>query len=122
MKAIELLETTVPYELGMPRVSGNIGIGAMYPIYVRGEAYLRAHEGLKAATEFQRILDHRGIVLSDPIGVLARLQIGRAFALSGDKAKAKAGFEDFLTLWKDADADIPILQQAKTQYAKLAAL
>lgn len=119
VKAIELLEPAVPYEMGTPRVSATMGIGALYPIYVRGEAYLAAHQGAKAAAEFQRILDHRGIVLSDPIGVLARLQLGRALALSGDKPKAKAAYQDLLDLWKDADPDIPLLRQGKVEYAKL---
>ena len=92
---------------------------ASYPIYVRGEAYLAGHQGTEAAAEFQKILDHRGIVVSDPIGALAHLQLGRALAMSGDKAKAKSAFQDFLTLWKDADADIPILQQAKAEFARL---
>ena len=87
---------------------------------MRGEAYLAAHQGAEAATQFQKILDHRGIVGPDPIGALAHLQLGRALALPrGDKAKAKAAYQDFLTLWKDADQDIPILKQARTEYAKL---
>ena len=114
-KAIELLRIAIPYELGDPRS----GLGALYPIYVRGEAYLAAHQGAEAAAEFQKILDHRGIVVSDPIGALAHLQLGRAFALSGDKTKAKAAYQDFLTLWKDADPDIPILKQAQAEYAGL---
>jgi hypothetical protein len=77
------------------------------------------HQGGEAAAEFQKILDHRGIVVSDPIGAQAHLQLGRAFVLSGYKAKAKAAYQDFLTLWKDADPDIPILQQAKAEYARL---
>jgi len=93
--------------------------GALYPVYVRGEAYWVAHPGTEAAAEFQKVLAHRGVVISDPIGALARLQLGRAFALSGDKDKAKTAYEDFLTLWKDADADIPIFKQAKAEYAKL---
>jgi serine/threonine protein kinase/tetratricopeptide (TPR) repeat protein len=119
MKAIELLDPAVPYELGTPRVSGTMGIGALYPIYARGEAWLAAHQGSKAAAEFRRILDHRGIVLSDPVGALARLQLGRAYAMSGDQAKAKAAYQDFLTLWKDADPGIPILKRAKLEYARL---
>ncbi len=118
-KAIELLQIAAPYELGAPRVSTHGFFGALYPIYVRGEAYLAAHQGAEAATEFQKIIDHRGIVVSDPIGALAHLQLGRAFVLSGDKAKAKNAYQDFLTLWKDADPDIPIFQQAKAEYAKL---
>jgi hypothetical protein len=86
---------------------------------VRGEAFLAARKGTKAAAEFQKLLDHRGIVVSDPVGALARLQLGRAFALSGDKAKAKTAYQDFFTLWKDADPDIPILKQAKAEYARL---
>jgi hypothetical protein len=118
-KAIELLQIAVPYELGVPP-SAMIGFfAAFYPIYVRGEAYLAEHKGAEAAVEFQKVLDHRGIVVSDPIGALARWQLGRAFAMSGDKTKAKAAYLDFLTLWKDADADIPILKQAKAEYAKL---
>jgi hypothetical protein len=91
----------------------------LYPIYVRGEAYLAAHQGAGAAAEFQKILDHRGIVICDPIGALARLQLGRAYSLLGDKTKARDAYQDFLTLWKDADSDIPILKEAKTEYAKL---
>ncbi len=78
-----------------------------------------AHDGAAGATEFQKILDHRGIVLNSPIGALANLQLGRAYALQGDTTKAKAAYQDFLGLWKDADPDIPVLQQAKAEYAKL---
>jgi len=105
--------------MGQPRSSIHRSFGALYPIYLRGEAYLTAHQGAEAAAEFQKILDHRGIVVSDPVGAVARLQLGRAFALSGDKTKAKAAYEDFLRLWKDADADIPIFEQAKAEYARL---
>ena len=80
---------------------------------------LAAHRYPEAVAEFQKILDHRGIVGADPIGALAHLQLGRAFVLSGDTIKAKAAYQDFLTLWKDADPDIPILRQAKAEYAKL---
>jgi DNA-binding winged helix-turn-helix (wHTH) protein/tetratricopeptide (TPR) repeat protein len=114
-RAIEILHAAIPYELGASR-----GLfGALYPIFVRGEAHLAAHQGLEAAAEFQRILDHRGIVGSDPIGALAHLQLGRALALSGDTIKAKSAYQDFLTLWKDADPNIPILKQASAEYAKL---
>jgi tetratricopeptide (TPR) repeat protein len=98
---------------------GNVGDFSLFPIYVRGEAYLAAHQGKEAAAEFQKILDHRGIVLNAPIGALAHLQLGRAYAMQGDTAKAKAAYQDFLTLWKDADPDIPILKEAKAEYAKL---
>jgi DNA-binding winged helix-turn-helix (wHTH) protein/tetratricopeptide (TPR) repeat protein len=121
-KAVELLQTALPYEGGIPTEGGSeflLGAGNLYPAYVRGLAYLAAHQGAKAAAEFQKILDHRGIVVSDPVGALAHVQLGRAYALSGDKTKAKSAYQDFLTLWKDADPDIPILKQAKAQYAKL---
>ena len=94
-KAIELLQVAVPYELGAPPSSFHGFFGALYPVYVRGEAYLAAHQGAEAAAEFQKILDHRGIVVSDPIGALAHLQLGRAFALSGDKTKAKSCLPGF---------------------------
>jgi serine/threonine protein kinase len=110
-KAIEILQTARRYELSDD--------GGLYPIYVRGEAYLAAHQGKEAAAEFQKILDHRGIVLNSPIGALAHLQIARAYVLQGDTTKAKAAYQDFLTLWKDADPDIPILIAAKSEYAKL---
>jgi len=109
--AIEVLQTAGPYELS-PR-------SGLYPVYVRGEAYLAAHQGSEAASEFQKILDHRGVVANEPIGALAHLQIGRAYAAQGNTAKAKAAYKDFLTLWKDADPSIPILKQAKAEYAKL---
>jgi hypothetical protein len=117
--AIELLQIAIPYELGIPRSSIHGFFGALYPIYVRGVGYLAAHQGTEAAAEFQKILDHRGIVVSDPIGALAHLQLGRAFVLSGDKTSAKPAYQDFLKLWKDADPAIPILKQAKAEYAKL---
>jgi len=91
----------------------------LMPAYLRGQAYLMAHRGPEAAREFQKILNHRGVVLISPIGALAHLQIGRAYAMQGDIAKAKAAYQDFLTLWKDADPDIPILIAAKAEYAKL---
>ena len=120
LKAIELLQIEVPYDLGAPPCAAPPGyFGMLYPVYVRGLAYLAAHQGTEAAAEFQKILDHRGIVVSDPIGALAHLQLGRAYAMSGDKTKARTAYQDFLTLWKDADPDIPILKQAKAEYATL---
>jgi tetratricopeptide (TPR) repeat protein len=118
-KALEVLQVAVPTELGAHRSSVNGLFGALFPFYVRGGAYLAAGHGREAAAEFQKILDHRGIVVSDPVGALAHLQLGRAFALSGDTIKAKAAYQHFLTLWKDADPDIPIFKQARTEYAKL---
>jgi eukaryotic-like serine/threonine-protein kinase len=115
-KAVELLQMAIPHELGAPP---RAPFGALYPVYVRGEAYLVAHRGTDAAAEFQKVLEHRGIVVSDPVGALAHLQLGRAYALSGNVIKAKSGYQDFLTLWKNADRDIPILMQAKAEYAKL---
>ena len=118
-KAIEVLQVAAAYDLASPPSSFHGFFGSLYPVYVRGQAYLAARRGAEAAAEFQKILDHRGIVVSDPVGVAARLQSGRAFALSGDTAKAKAAYQDFLALWKDADAGTPILKQAKSEYAKL---
>src|SRR6266446_245460 len=117
-QALEVLRAAAPYELGEPSYS-LYNWPNLYPVYVRGEAYLAAHRGSEAAAEFQKILDHRGIVLNEPIGALARLQLGRAYAMEGDTAKARAGYQDFLTLWKDADPDIPILIQAKAEYTEL---
>jgi hypothetical protein len=85
----------------------------MHPGYVRGQAYLALHQSAQAAAEFQKIVDHRGIVISDPIGALAHLQFSRAYLMAGDQAKAKAAYVAFLKLWKDADSDIPVLQQAR---------
>ena len=116
-QAVDALRSAVPYELGQPAIGAFTP--ALYPVYVRGQAYLAAHQASEAAAEFQKILDHRGIVLNEPIGALAHLQIGRASAMQGDTAKARAAYQDFLTLWKDADPDIPILKQAKAEYAKL---
>jgi TolA-binding protein len=118
-KAVELLKVTTLYDLGTPLCSAPAYFGIFYTIYVRGQAYLAAHRGAEAANEFQKILDHRAIMVSDPIGALAHLQLARALVLSGDMSKAKTAYQDFLTLWKDADPDIPILHQAKTEYATL---
>jgi tetratricopeptide (TPR) repeat protein len=117
-QAIDVLRAATPYELGLPGFS-FYNWPNLYPVYVRGEAYLAMHREREAAVEFQKILDHRGIALNEPIGALAHFQIGRAYAMLGDTTKAKAAYQDFLTLWKDADADIPILKQAKSEYANL---
>ena len=116
--AIENLRAASPYELGQTTGSTD-GWTALYPVFVRAEAYLAAHRGSEAAIEFQKILDHPGIVVNQPIGALARLGLGRACAMQGDTVKALAAYRDFLTLWKDADPDIPMLIAAKTEYAKL---
>ena len=115
-KAIEALLPAAPYDLGGPQ---PLQLGTMYPVYLRGQAYLLAGRGDQAAVEFQKIVDHRGIVLNFPIGALAHLGLARAFVLQGDIANARAAYLVFLTLWKDADPDIPILIAAKAEYAKL---
>ena len=117
-EAIESLRTASPYELGEPGNGSGNGT-PMMPVYVRGQAYLAAHQGAQAATEFQRILDNRGLVACNAVGALAHLEVGRAYALSGDTARARTAYRDFLTLWKDADPDIPIYKQAQAEYAKL---
>jgi len=118
-KAGEALEAATRYEFAMTGLSFFGCFGALYPGYVRGEMYLASRQGVEAAAEFQKILDHRGIVFADPIGALAHLQIGRAFILSGDKTRAKTAYQDFLALWKDADPGIPVLIQAQAEYARL---
>jgi tetratricopeptide (TPR) repeat protein len=114
MKAIELLESTRPYELG----SGPLSLG-YWPNYIRAEAYLKTHDGAKAATEYKTILDHQGVDPVNPLYALAHLGLGRAYALQGDSAKARTAYQDFLATWKDADSDVPVLKQAKAEYAKL---
>jgi tetratricopeptide (TPR) repeat protein len=97
LEALETLRAALPYELGRTTYS-SYGWTALYPVYVREEAYLAAHQGKEAAAEFQKVLDHSGIVLNGPIGALARLELGRAYALQGDTAKAKTAYQDLLTL------------------------
>jgi len=112
--AIATLEPVRPYELGVgPRATG------FATNYLRGLAYLRTKDGAKAAVEFQRILDHRGVGNSDPTYSLARLQLGRAFVLQADAAKAKTAYQDLFAYWKDADADLPVLLEARKEYEKL---
>jgi serine/threonine protein kinase/tetratricopeptide (TPR) repeat protein len=117
-KAVEVLEVSRGYDLASPNPATEFG-SFLYPAYLRGEAFLQLHRAGDATAEFQKFLDHRGMVASCPLGVLAHLQLGRAYALRGDTAKARAAYQDFLTLWKEADPDIPILKQAKAEYAKL---
>ena len=118
-EAIESLNGAVPYELGTSTSSVFSWFAALYPVYVRGDAYLSSHQGAEAAAEFQKILDHRGIVLFDTIGSLAHLGLARSYAMQGNTAKARAAYQDFLALWKNADPDIPVLIAAKSEYAKL---
>lgn len=116
--AFAILRTATPYEFGMTR-SSVLAWTSLYPIYVRGEAYLAMHEAGKAAAEFRRILDHRGIALNYPVGPMARLQMARALALAGAGAEAAAAYRELFELWKDADPDLPVLQQARAEYARL---
>jgi eukaryotic-like serine/threonine-protein kinase len=113
-QAVLNLEAAMPYELG-----GTLTFSYLYPAWVRGQAYLAAHNGTAAALEFKKLIDHPGIVLNQPIGSLAHLQLGRAYALTGDAGKARAAYQDFFVPWKDADPDIPIFLAAKAEYAKL---
>lgn len=113
-KAIETLEPARRYELATME-----GSNPLYPVFLRGQAYLMARDGA-AAVEFQKIIDHRGIVLNQIIGALAHLGLARAYALQGDSAKARVAYQDFFDLWKDADSDIPVLKQARAEFAKLA--
>jgi DNA-binding winged helix-turn-helix (wHTH) protein/Tfp pilus assembly protein PilF len=115
-QAIDILQSAAPYELGQPP---PLGPGSLYPVYERGQAYLRLNQASSAASEFQKFLDHRSCVANFPLGALAHLQLARAYALQGDPVKARSAYQDFLNLWKDADPDIPILIAAKSEYAKL---
>ena len=119
LEAVEQLQRAVPYDLAMPGTAFFAKFGGLYPAYVRGQAYLAAGRGQEAAAEFQKVLNHRGIVLADPIGTLAHLQLSRANVVSGDLTKAKSAYQDFLTICKDADPDVPIVKEAKAEYAKL---
>jgi serine/threonine protein kinase/tetratricopeptide (TPR) repeat protein len=117
-KAVELLQSTAPYELG-ENCQSFVCFIMVYPLEVRGQASLAAHKGTEAAAEFQRVIDHRGIVLNEPIGALAHLGLARAYVMQGDATRARSAYQDFFTIWKDADGDIPVLKQAKAEYAKL---
>ncbi|MBV9507528.1 MAG: protein kinase [Acidobacteriia bacterium] len=120
LEAVERLQTALPYDFALPGTAFYAKFGGLYPAYVRGEAYLETHQGREAAAEFQKVLDRRGITFADPVGALAHLQLGRAFVLSGEKDKARSAFQEFFKLWKDADPEIPILKQARAEYARLA--
>jgi tetratricopeptide (TPR) repeat protein len=119
-ESFERLQVALPYELAANGLNySSLYLGGLHSAYVRGEALIASRRYAEAAAEFQKILDHRGVVAIDPIGALAHLQLGRVFALSGDRSKAKAAYEAFLALWKEADADIPILKSARAEYARL---
>jgi tetratricopeptide (TPR) repeat protein len=117
-QALKSLEEAAPYDLAFPEPQFSEG-GLLYPVYVRGQTYLELHQGKEAAAEFQKFIDHRTIVVNSPHAALAHLGLARAYALQGDTARARAAYQDFFALWKDADPDIPILKQAKAEYAKL---
>jgi hypothetical protein len=117
--AIQALQTASRYDLALGRI-GFVGrFGGLHPVYVRGLAYLAARQPTEAVAEFQRILDHRSIVLVDPMDAMARLQLARALARSGDALKAKGAYSDLLTLWKNADPDVPVVKEARAEYARL---
>jgi eukaryotic-like serine/threonine-protein kinase len=118
-ESVERLQTALRYELAVNGLNLQLYLGGLHSAYFRGESFVAGHQYAEATAEFQKILDHGGLVGADPIGALAHLQLGRTFALAGDKVKAKLAYEAFLTLWKDADSDIPILVQAKAEYARL---
>jgi hypothetical protein len=119
-ESIERLQVALQYELAANGLNFNhYYLGGLHSAYVRGQAFVAAHQYTQAAIEFQKILEHRGIVGLDPIGALAHLQLGRVLALSGDKTKAKAAYETFIALWKDADPDVPLLKSAKAEYDRL---
>jgi eukaryotic-like serine/threonine-protein kinase len=119
--ALEMTQVAAPYDFAVPGTPFYTGafFGALYHVYVRGLTYSKLGSPSAAAAEFQTIVDRPGLVLNDPIGPLARLQLARALSASGDRAKSAAVYKDLLALWKDADLDIPILRQAKAEYAKL---
>ena len=117
--AIQSLQTASRFDLATGGIGFNGYFGKLYPIYVRGLAYLAAQQPVEAAAEFQRIVDHRSIVLVDPIDAFARLQLARALALSGDTAKARSVYDNLFTLWKNADTKIPMVNEARAEYARL---
>jgi DNA-binding winged helix-turn-helix (wHTH) protein/Flp pilus assembly protein TadD len=119
LKGIDALRASVPYEMGSPRSSQTAFFGSLYPVFFRGEALLAAHKGAEAANEFQRILSHRGIMIGDPVFVLAHIGLGRAYAMLGESAKARAQYQEFLALWNSADSDIPVLKRAKAEFGNL---
>ena len=114
-----MLGSAARYELAWEGCCSVGFVGSLYPIYARGEAYLALHHAPEAAAEFQKIIDHRGIVGSDPIALLAHWRRGKALALVGKKAEAKAEYEHFLSLWREADQDVPILRRVKAEYQSL---
>jgi tetratricopeptide (TPR) repeat protein len=114
-KAVDLLQASTPYEMG----ATFLPVLQFFPAYERGRAYLRTHNGSAAAAEFQKIIDHPDALLNAPVEPAAKLGLARAYALSGDKDKSRTAYQDFLGLWKNADPDVPVLKEAKAEYAKL---
>ena len=119
LRAIELLQANVPYERAVPPTAFNSFFGSLYPVYVRARAYAANGQHKQAVAEFQKILDHRGLMMGDPAGARALLEKARSLARTGDQMGARAAYGDFLSLWKDADPDVPVLAQAQAEYAKL---
>jgi len=117
-RAIELLQRSAPYEMASPVTWSGLG-GPYYPAYLRGAADLALHRGTEAATEYQKILDHRGFMLACPLGALTHLGLARSLVAAGDISKAQAAYQEFFTLWRGADPDLPILKQASAESAKL---
>jgi tetratricopeptide (TPR) repeat protein len=117
-QAIETLQAALPYDFALEPTAGALPL-SLYPVYVRGYAYLAARRGVEAAAEFKKILDHPGVVSSEAIGVLAHLGLGRAYAIQGEMAKSRAAYADFFAKWKNADADVPRLEEAKAEYSSL---
>jgi hypothetical protein len=117
-QAVKLLEAAAPYDLAFPQPQFEEG-GQLYPVYARGKAYLLLNQGEEAADEFRKMLDRPGILINSPLRALAQVQLGRALVMNGDISGGRKAYQDFFALWKDADPDIPILKQAKAEYAKL---
>jgi predicted Zn-dependent protease len=118
-EALAQLEPALANEFALPAPAFFAGVGSLYPAYVRGQTFLAAGRPAEAAVEFRKIISRPGLVMGDPVDAVARLQLARAFAASGDTAGARAAYQDFLTLWKQADADIPLLKQAQAEVSKL---
>ena len=117
-KAIDILQTTATYELATPLPQFEVG-GTLYPVYIRGSAYLSLKKGKEAAAEFQKFLDERGVAVNCPLATLSRLQLGRAYAMTGDSIKARSSYQEFFALWKDADSNTPILERARAEYRQI---
>jgi eukaryotic-like serine/threonine-protein kinase len=117
-KALDLLQTTETYELGTPLPQFEVG-ASMYPVYLRGSAYLSLGKGKEASVEFGKFLSQRGVVVNCPLAALAHLQLGRAYALTGDSIRARSSYQEFFALWKDADSDLPVLRQAKAEFQQI---